>query len=109
MNDERGEIAVKLRVGVFVLVALAAFLGMVYALGARARLFEAHYTIHAELTEVAGLAEGATVRLGGVQIGRGTDVHLPGEPGGMVRVELTSARGYPDRIRGDSSARSETQ
>src|SRR3989442_353383 len=35
MNDERGEIAVKLRVGVFVLVALAAFLGMGYALGAR--------------------------------------------------------------------------
>src|SRR2546422_3679687 len=63
MNDERGEIAVKLRVGVFVLVALAAFLGMVYALGARARLFEAHYTIHAEFTEVAGLTEGATVRL----------------------------------------------
>src|SRR3989441_61942 len=59
MNDERGEIAVKLRVGVFVLVALAAFLGMVYALGARARLFEAHYTIHAEFTEVAGLTEGA--------------------------------------------------
>src|SRR5206468_11528509 len=58
------------------LVALAAFLGMVYALGARARLFEAHYTIHAEFTEVAGLTEGATVRLAGVQIGRVTDVHL---------------------------------
>src|SRR5206468_5025261 len=76
MNDERGEIAVKLRVGVFVLVALAAFLGMVYALGARARLFEAHYTIHAEFTEVAGRTEGATVRLAGVQMGRVTDVHL---------------------------------
>src|SRR5256712_294151 len=109
MNDERGEIAVKLRVGVFVLVALAAFLGMVYALGARARLFEAHYTIHAEFTEVAGLTEGATVRLAGVQIGRVTDVHLPGEPGGKVRVDLTIARRYADRIRRDSIARIETQ
>src|SRR3989441_1252101 len=109
MNDERGEIAVKLRVGVFVLVALAAFLGMVYALGARARLFEAHYTIHAEFTEVAGLTEGATVRLAGVQIGRVTDVHLPGEPGGKVRVDLTIARRYADRIRRDSVARIETQ
>src|SRR5436189_98961 len=109
MNDERGEIAVKLRVGVFVLVALAAFLGMGYALGARARLFEAHYTIHAEFTEVAGLTEGATVRLAGVQIGRVTDVHLPGEPGGKVRVDLTIARRYADRIRRDSIARIETQ
>src|SRR5205809_1155578 len=105
MNDERGEIAVKLRVGVFVLVALAAFLGMVYALGARARLFEAHYTIHAEFTEVAGLTEGATVRLAGVQIGRVTDVRLPGEPGGKVRVDLTIARRYADRIRRDSIGR----
>src|SRR5437867_13149648 len=109
MNDERREIAVKFRVGVFVLVALAAFLGMVYALGARARLFEAHYTIHADFTEVGGLVDGATVRLAGVQIGRVTGVHLPGEPGGKVRVDLTIARRYSDRIRRNSIARIETQ
>jgi len=109
MNEERRELAVKFRVGVFVLVALAAFLVMVYALGARARLFEAHYTIHADFTEVAGLTEGATVRLAGVQIGRVTDVRLPGEPGGKVRVDLTIARRYADRIRRDSIARIETQ
>src|SRR5207244_10560976 len=70
MSEEQRELAVKFRVGLFVLVALAAFLGMEYALGARARLFEARYTIHADFTEVAGLTEGATVRLAGVQIGR---------------------------------------
>src|SRR5206468_3812242 len=96
-------------VGVFVLVALAAFLGLVYALGARARLFEAHYTIHADFTEVGGLVDGATVRLAGVQIGRVTGVHLPGEPGGKVRVDLTIARRYSDRIRRNSIARIETQ
>src|SRR6266566_2043483 len=109
MNDERGEIAVKFRFGLFVLVALAAFLGMVYALGARARLFEARYTIHADFTEVAGLTEGATVRLAGVQIGRVGGVHLPGQPGGKVRVDLNIARRYADRIRKDSIARIETQ
>jgi len=36
MGDRR-ETALKFRVGVFVLVALAAFLGLVYALGARGR------------------------------------------------------------------------
>src|SRR3989442_13704085 len=63
MNDERGAIAVKLRVGGFVLVALAAFLGMVYALGARARLFEAHYAIHAVVTYSAGVTAGERARL----------------------------------------------
>src|SRR3990172_1956159 len=85
MNAERRELALKLRVGVFVLVALAVFLGMVYALGARARLFEAPYTVHADFGEVGGLTEGATVRLAGVQIGRVTGVHLPGAPGGKGR------------------------
>ena len=109
MNDERREIALKFRVGVFVLVALAVFLGLVYALGARARLFEARYTIHADFIEVGGLVEGATVRLAGVQIGRVTGVHLPGEPGGKVRIDLTIARRYSDRIRKNSIARIETQ
>ena len=109
MNDERREVALKLRVGLFVLVALAVFLGMVYALGARARLFEARYTLHADFVEVGGLTEGATVRLAGVQIGRVSGVHLPGAPGGKVRVDLNIAKRFGDRIRRDSIARIETQ
>jgi phospholipid/cholesterol/gamma-HCH transport system substrate-binding protein len=108
MSDRR-ENAVKLRVGVFVVLALLTFLGLIYALGARARLFESRYTIHAEFTEVGGLVEGATVRLAGVQIGRVTAVTLPGQPGGKVRVNLTLARRFSDRIRKNSVARIETQ
>src|SRR4030095_14028491 len=109
MSESRGEIALKLRVGIFVLLALLTFLGVIYVLGARARLFEARYTIHADFTEVGGLREGATVRLAGVQIGRVTGVHLPPEPGGKVRVDLTIGRQFADRIRTDSVARIETQ
>jgi phospholipid/cholesterol/gamma-HCH transport system substrate-binding protein len=109
MSDEGSERGRRLRVGVFVLVGLAAFLGMVYALGARARLFEPRFTIHADFTEVGGLVEGATVRLAGVQIGRVTGVNLPPEPGGKVRVDMTIARRYGDRVRKDSVARIETQ
>ena len=109
MNEERQERHQKLRVGVFVLIGLAAFLGMIYALGARARLFEPRYTIHAEFGEVGGLVEGATVRLAGVQIGRVTGVRLPPEPGGKVRVDLTIGRQFANRVRKDSVARLETQ
>src|SRR5207302_5662620 len=108
MNEKR-EVATKFRVGVFVLVALATFLGAVYALGARARLFEARYTTHVEFTEVGGLCEGATVRLAGVRIGRVSGVNLPPQPGGKVRVDLTIGRRFSDRIRKNSVARIETQ
>jgi len=106
---EKRENGVKFRVGLFVLVALLTFLGAVYALGARARLFEARYTIHADFTEVGGIVEGATVRLAGVQIGRVSAVNLPPQPGGKVRVDLTIARRFSDRIRKNSVARIETQ
>jgi phospholipid/cholesterol/gamma-HCH transport system substrate-binding protein len=109
VSDERSELGRKLRVGIFILVALSAFLGMIYALGARSRLFEPKYTIHAEFTEVGGLTEGATVRLAGVQIGRVADVHLPTQPGGRVRVDLSIAKRFADRVRKDSVARIETQ
>jgi phospholipid/cholesterol/gamma-HCH transport system substrate-binding protein len=109
VNEERQERRQKLRVGVFVLIGLVAFLGMIYALGARARLFEPRYTIHAEFNEVGGLVEGATVRLAGVQIGRVTGVRLPAEPGGRVRVDLTIGRQFANRVRKDSVARLETQ
>lgn len=109
MREERREQGVKIRVGVFVLIALLAFFGTIYALGARARLFERRYTIHADFTEVGGLTEGATVRLAGVQIGRVSGVHLPGEPGGKVRVDLNIARRFADRIRKNSRARIDTQ
>ena len=101
MNEEGTDRGRILRVGVFVLVGLGVFLGMIYALGARARLFEPRFTVSAEFTEVGGLVEGATVRLAGVQIGRVSRVSLPAEPGGKVRVEMSIARRFGDRVRMD--------
>jgi phospholipid/cholesterol/gamma-HCH transport system substrate-binding protein len=109
VNQEGRERWLRFRVGVFLIIAVLAFIAVIYVLGARARLFEARYTIHAAFTEVGGLREGATVRLAGVQIGRVSDVHLPPQPGGKVRVDLTIARQFADRIRKDSVARIETQ
>lgn len=111
MTESRAsrERAKKLRVGLFMVVALVAFLGMIYLLGARARLFESRYTIHADFTEVGGLADGATVRLAGVQIGRVVGVNLPGQPGGKVRIDMSITKRYSDRIRKNSVARIDTQ
>ena len=108
MADRRAY-ALQLRIGAFILVALGVFLAIVYLLGARARYFESKYDLLAEFTEVGGLIEGATVRLAGVQIGRVTSVVLPPQPGGKVRVTMTVARRFQDRIRRNSEARISTQ
>jgi phospholipid/cholesterol/gamma-HCH transport system substrate-binding protein len=109
VTEAQRERAAKLRVGIFVLVAVLAFLATIYALGARARLFESRYTVYGDFTQVAGLAEGATVRLAGIQIGRVSGITLSPEPGGKVRVKMSVARQYANRIRKNSIARIATQ
>ncbi|MBI5628121.1 MAG: MCE family protein [Candidatus Rokubacteria bacterium] len=101
--------ALQLRIGAFVVISLVVFLGIIYLLGAQARYFERKYDLVAEFTEVGGLIEGATVRLAGVQIGRVTNVALAPQAGGKVRVTLTVARRFSDRIRQSSEARIVTQ
>src|SRR3990172_6926276 len=108
MPDRRAY-ALQLRIGAFILVALGVFLAIVYLLGAQARYFERKYDLVAEFTEGGGLIEGATVRLAGVQIGRVTNVALAPQAGGKVRVTLTIARRFSDRIRQNSEARIVTQ
>ena len=106
---ERSQFALQVRIGAFILSGLLVFFGIIYLLGAQARYFERKYDLVAEFTEVGGLIDGATVRLAGVQVGRVTEVMLPERPGGKVRVTLTIARRYSERIRRDSEARIATQ
>jgi len=106
---EGRQFALQVRIGAFILSGLIVFVAIIYLLGAQARYFERKYDLVAEFDEVGGLIEGATVRLAGVQIGRVTSVALSEKPGGKVRVTLTIARRFSERIRGDSEARIATQ
>jgi phospholipid/cholesterol/gamma-HCH transport system substrate-binding protein len=108
MPDGR-RLVLQMRIGAFILIGLVVFLAIIYLLGAQARYFERKYDLIAEFGEVGGLIDGATVRLAGVQIGRVTRVDLPPQPGGKVRVTLTLARRFADRVRRNSEARIVTQ
>jgi phospholipid/cholesterol/gamma-HCH transport system substrate-binding protein len=105
---DRRQLGLQVRIGVFVLASLAVFVGLIYMLGAEGRYFERKYELVAEYTEVGGLIAGATVRLAGVQVGRVKSVALPERPGGKVKVTLTVARRFSERIRKNSVARIET-
>lgn len=106
---DRGSLVLQLRIGTFIVIALLIFLGIIYLLGAQARIFERKYDLYADFNEVGGLIEGATVRLAGVQIGRVTSVVLSPEVGGKVRVTLNVSRRFAERIRQDSQAQIVTQ
>ncbi len=105
---DRRQLGLQIRIGVFVLASLAVFVGLIYMLGAEGRYFERKYELVAEYTEVGGLIAGATVRLAGVQVGRVKSVALPERPGGKVKVTLTVAKRFSERIRRNSVARIET-
>jgi phospholipid/cholesterol/gamma-HCH transport system substrate-binding protein len=108
VSDNR-QFALQIRIGAFILAGLAVFFAIIYLLGAQARYFERKYDLVGEFTQVGGLLDGATVRLAGVQIGRVTRVELPPQAGGKVRVTLTVARRFSDRIRKDSEVKIVTQ
>jgi hypothetical protein len=74
MTDERIERGRTLRVGVFVLIGLAAFLGMIYALGARAGVRAAFVSAVHGGRRAGGRRHGVTGRRA---IGRVSDVNLP--------------------------------
>ena len=80
--------ATRLRVGIFVLVALVIGASIAFAIGAQENIFEPKTTYHAIFTDVGGLQRGNTVRVAGVNVGSVTEV-LIGEEGSIeVRSQV---------------------
>ena len=72
--------ATRLRVGIFVLVALVIGASIAFAIGAQENVFAPKTTYHAIFDDVGGLQKGNTVRVAGVNVGSVTDVII-GESG----------------------------
>ena len=64
----------RLRVGIFVLVALVIGASIAFAIGAQENVFKPKTTYHAIFRDVGGLQKGNTVRVAGVSVGSVTDV-----------------------------------
>jgi phospholipid/cholesterol/gamma-HCH transport system substrate-binding protein len=66
--------ATRLRVGIFVLVALVIGASIAFAIGAQENVFAPKTTYFAIFDDVGGLQKGNTVRVAGVNVGSVTDV-----------------------------------
>jgi len=74
----------RLRVGIFVLVALVIGASIAFAIGAQENVFKPKTTYFAIFHDVGGLQRGNTVRVAGVNVGSVTDVVI----GGSGRIEV---------------------
>lgn len=97
------------RLGAFIVVTLAVLASGVFVIGSREYLFSSTYQLKAQFDNVAGLAEGADVQVGGVHSGTVTGITLPSKPGDKVTVVMELAKSTHEIIKHDSIASIQTE
>lgn len=97
------------RLGVFVVVTLAALAAGVFIIGSKEYLFQSTYHLKAQFDNVAGLSEGADVQVGGVHSGTVEAITLPHKPGEKVTVLMDLNKSTHEIIKQDSQASIETE
>jgi phospholipid/cholesterol/gamma-HCH transport system substrate-binding protein len=97
------------RLGAFIVVTLAILAAGVFVIGSKEYLFRSTYTLKAQFDNVAGLAEGADVQVGGVHSGTVQSITLPHNPGEQVTVLMNLNQSTHEIIKRDSIASIETE
>jgi phospholipid/cholesterol/gamma-HCH transport system substrate-binding protein len=93
-----------LRVGIFIIITLAVLAIGVFLIGSRESMFSSSYKVRADFHNVAGLEEGADVRVGGLRKGSVKNIQLPREPNGNVVVLMDLSKDTHAILRKDSVA-----
>jgi phospholipid/cholesterol/gamma-HCH transport system substrate-binding protein len=92
------------RLGLFIIAMLVIFALGVFWIGSKQFLFRSTYRLQAEFQNVAGLVEGAVVRVGGIQEGTVKRIDLPPRPDQKVRVVMDLDRNTRAVVKKDSVA-----
>jgi len=88
----------------FVVATLAIFAAGVFLIGSKEFLFSKTYRLNAAFDSVAGLTDGAEVRVAGIHKGTVRRIDLPDRPDGKVIVEMDVENLTRDVIKKDSIA-----
>ena len=97
------------RLGAFIVATLAVLAAGVFIIGSKEYLFRSTYQLKAQFDNVAGLAVGADVQVGGVHSGTVHSIVLPHKPGDKVTVVMDLDRSTHEIIKHDSVASIETE
>jgi len=96
------------RLGAFIVATLAILAAGVFVIGSKEYLFQSTYQLRAQFDNVAGLAAGADVQVGGVHSGTVQSIELPHKPGEQVTVVMDLDKSTHEIIKHDSVASIET-
>lgn len=91
-------------VGAFVIAGLGLFALGLFLIGDRRMLFSDTFEVYAEFSRIAGLQNGAVVRVAGMNAGEVEAIHLPPAPSAKFRVRLRVREDLHQLIRLDSVA-----
>jgi phospholipid/cholesterol/gamma-HCH transport system substrate-binding protein len=80
------------RLGSFIVITLAILAVTVFLVGDKESLFTSSYRVNADFQNVAGLDEGADVRVGGIRKGTVKKMTLPKKPDEKIRSPRSSLR-----------------
>ena len=97
------------RLGAFIFAALFIFALTVFLIGEKQLLFSRTYHLKTTFDNVAGLDEGAPVRVGGVRIGTVEKIRLPSRPAEKILIEMQLEDSTHAVLRKDSVAAIETE
>src|SRR5437667_3125809 len=97
------------RLGIFIVFTLAILAAGIFLIGNRQFLFSSTYQIKAAFKNVAGLNNGAEVRVGGIHKGTVKQIQLPAQPGGQMTVVMAMEKSTRKVIRKDSVAAIQTE
>jgi len=96
-------------VGLFVAGGLLLFGTGMFLIGDRRQAFGGHAEYYSEFINLAGLANGATVRVGGLDAGEVTAIGVPGSPPSRFRVRWRIRENLRGLVRTDSMVTIETE
>jgi phospholipid/cholesterol/gamma-HCH transport system substrate-binding protein len=91
-------------VGAFVLGGIALFAVGLFMIGDRRLMFGRTIEVHAEFAEIAGLENGATVRVSGMNAGEVERIQVPPGPAGRFRVQMRVREDLHPLLRTDAVA-----
>jgi phospholipid/cholesterol/gamma-HCH transport system substrate-binding protein len=91
-------------VGAFVIFGVLLFAVGLFLIGDRRMLFARTFEVYAEFSEIAGLQNGAKVRVAGMDAGEVEELHVPGGPSAKFRVRMRVREDLHQLLRLDSVA-----
>jgi len=97
------------RLGLFIIGALAVLFAGIFLIGRKDFLFSHTYHLRSEFDNVAGLQNGAEVRVGGVHVGTVEGIHMPEKAGGKVAVVMNLESSTRKVLKKDSIASIQTE